>query len=402
MTQLRERSSISLPTRRPRIYRRRMTSLLGGQECRERVQRLQSLLTEMGAVAAVLSSEANFIYFTGLRFDPLWSSATRSLIAVVPADGVMTLILPGFISEEAASQCSDAVVISYQVPPESVVVHLLNALSELPVGPVGFEMGVESRIGFTVAEWQLIEAQQDGNIVDVQASVWSLRLRKSQSELDALRGAAVAAAEGFARAFAGPLNGLSEAEIAGALAVGAIGGGGDRVGWIGLTSGRGSYGRFVSAPRSRRVEHGDMVWADVGVQLRGYWTDYCRAAVVGPISDERAFLQEAVVTATQAGIDLVRPGVSVAQIARTVREHAADSGTPLIGYGRLGHGIGLGATEPPSIAEWDETVLAPGMVITIEPALKHASGLYCTEQVVAVTEDGHEVLSTAPTGLIEV
>jgi Xaa-Pro aminopeptidase len=73
----------------------------------------------------------------------------------------------------------------------------------------------------------------------------------------------------------------------------------------------------------------------------------------------------------------------------------------MIGYGRLGHGIGLSATEPPSVAEWDSTILMEGMVITIEPAVEDETGIYCAEQVVAVTSRGANILSTAPAQLTE-
>src|SRR5690606_14825598 len=111
--------------------------------------------------------------------------------------------------------------------------------------------------------------------------------------------------------------------------------------------------------------------------------------------------QAAVVDVTNLGVSMARPGVLVAEIAEAVRARCGELGIPLIGYGRLGHGIGLSATEPPSLAEWDDTRLEEGMVITIEPALEHESGLFCAEQVVAVTREGPDLLSTAPTDLVE-
>lgn len=370
-------------------------------ECSTRVDHLRTQLRAEGAAGAVLSSEPNVVYFIGIRFDPLWASATRSLVAVVPANGPVHLILPAFVAEEASSMWPDAVVKPYQVPPESVIPEILEVLGGLGGGAIAFEMGPESRIGFTVHEWQAITAGCGAHLIDVQRLVWSLRMRKSPTEIEALRVAAHACAAGFEEGYAGPLEGRAEEDIARGIVGAAIRGGAERVGWIGLTSGPGSYHRFVSAPRARIVEKGDLVWADVGAISGGYWTDYCRAAVVGPISDVRRDLQAAVVDATTLGISMARPGMPVAEIAAAVRARCAELGVPLIGYGRLGHGIGLSATEPPSLAEWDATTLEAGMVITVEPAVEHESGLYCTEQVVAVTNDGPDLLSIAPTSLVE-
>ena len=44
----------------------------------------------------------------------------------------------------------------------------------------------------------------------------------------------------------------------------------------------------------------------------------------------------------------------------------------------------------------DPTILAPGMLITVEPVVYDQTGIYCIEEMVLVTEDGHEVLSGAP------
>ena len=96
---------------------------------------------------------------------------------------------------------------------------------------------------------------------------------------------------------------------------------------------------------------------------------------------------------------MARAGTAVGEVAATVRDRSSSLGLASLGFGRLGHGIGLDATEPPSIAEFDGTILQPGMVITIEPAVVDETGLYCAEQVLAIADGEPEVLSTAPTCL---
>ncbi|MDH3307251.1 MAG: Xaa-Pro peptidase family protein [Acidimicrobiia bacterium] len=372
-------------------------------EYRSRIDTFRRALVESEVEAAVLSSRSNVIYFAGLRFDPLWSSATRSLIAVIPADGPVQLVLPGFIAEEAADLWPEAEVHSYQGPPDSVVPAVSSALRRAGSGRrVAFEMGPDSRIGFTLDEWTALRESLPGcELVDAQALIWPVRVVKSPAEIEALRVAAHAASAAFQEVFARPITGRSEREVARDIYAASLRNGADSVGWMAATSGQGSYNRFVSGPRDRIIERDDLFWADVGVLTSGYWTDVCRAVVAGPISERRHELQTAVVAATQAGIDAIRPGVPIATVAEAVRTRATELKLPMIGYGRLGHGIGLSATEPPSVAEWDLTILKEGMVITVEPAVEDETGIYCAEQVVAVTSRGADVLSIAPTHLVE-
>lgn len=63
---------------------------------------------------------------------------------------------------------------------------------------------------------------------------------------------------------------------------------------------------------------------------------------------------------------------------------------------RTGHSLGLEVHEVPSIAAGDETVLEPRMVVTIEPGIYDFShGAYRMEDLILVTETGHEYLSHA-------
>jgi Xaa-Pro aminopeptidase len=290
----------------------------------------------------------------------------------------------------------------YDPPRQPIEEPLVRLLETMPPGPIGWESGGESRMGLSFdAAAAMRSATRNRGAEDVSALLWETRMRKSPAEVAALAAAARAGTEAFEAVFTGGVAGRTERELARALAQRALEAGADRAEWVACTSGAGFYHRFVAGPRDRTVEAGDIFWADIGLTSRGYWTDFCRAAVAGPVSSERAHLQGAVIEATATGVELCRPSTPVAEVAAAVRRRAGELGIDLLGYGRLGHGIGLSSTEPPSVAEWDPTILAAGMVLTIEPALSHPSGIYCAEQVVLVTDGAPEILTTAPSELTE-
>jgi Xaa-Pro aminopeptidase len=380
----------------------RNTRAVEPSELQRRLDAVQTGLMDRGWSCAVLTAGSNFLYLAGLRFDAVWSSAARSLVCVVPVAGPLHLLLPGFLAADAREENPGAVVDVYDPPRQPVEEPLLRLLGTMPPGPIGWESGGESRMGLSFDTATAVRAAtRNRGAENVSDLMWETRMRKSPAEVSALAAAARAGAAAFEAVFADGVTGRTERELARALAQGALQGGADRAEWVACTSGAGSYHRFVSAPRDRTVEAGDLFWADIGLTSRGYWTDFCRAAVAGPVSSERAHLQEAVIEATAAGVEQCRPSTPVSEVAATIRRRAGQLGIDLLGYGRLGHGIGLSSTEPPSVAEWDPTTLAAGMVVTIEPAVSNASGLYCAEQVVLVTEGDPEILTTAPSRLTE-
>ena len=67
-----------------------------------------------------------------------------------------------------------------------------------------------------------------------------------------------------------------------------------------------------------------------------------------------------------------------------------------ISVGRFGHGLGIQLTERPSIIEWDDTTVEPGMVLTLEPSLVYGEKkhLMVAEENILITNTGVEFLSS--------
>jgi Xaa-Pro aminopeptidase len=116
-------------------------------------------------------------------------------------------------------------------------------------------------------------------------------------------------------------------------------------------------------------------------------------AVVGAPSREVASTYAAVREITQATVSRIRPGMTAADVADVCNEESRSRGIPPKAAGRLGHGIGLTTSEPPSLMAGDDTVLEPGMVFTVEPGILRDYGYFVLEETVAVTETGVDLLT---------
>ena len=145
----------------------------------------------------------------------------------------------------------------------------------------------------------------------------------------------------------------------------------------------------------------DLCFIDIGAMWNGYFADIGRCTVVGRPTDRQRQVYQAVYEGLHAGIDALRPGNTTEHVAAAVRRAVA-------GYGLeehlfslfIGHGIGVGANEPPYIGETlpgaRPAELRAGMLFAVEPLVwvEDSGGVGVRiEDMVLVTEDAPRVLS---------
>jgi Xaa-Pro aminopeptidase len=369
-------------------------------EYEARLERARAQMERDRIDALVLTSRPNFDYFTGLSLSQPWAVPTRALFVVLPLTGEPVLIAPEPIGVHAEGETWIRDVRSYQRidrADRELVAEVIRECSP-SARRLGFELAGEQRVDLTPADFDALRASlADVDCVDASPLIWQLRMRKTPAEIEQLRTAIGAGDAALVELLSGSRLGWSEREALRYANSVALRSGADETGFHAITSGKGSYHRTLAGARDRVLKQGDMLWLDLGVRTCGYWSDACRAGVVGGPTAHQARMQQAIVAATWAGVEMVEPGQRVAAIAKEVfaRRDAIGDTTP-VPIGRAGHGLGLCITEPPHLADWDDTTLEAGMVITIEPFVHDESGLYCCEEIVLVTDDGHEVLTTAP------
>lgn len=136
------------------------------------------------------------------------------------------------------------------------------------------------------------------------------------------------------------------------------------------------------------------VLIDCGARYMTYNSDQTRTFWVGNNpTDEFKRTMDLVRGAQSAAIKVIRPGVKCCDVYRAAREYFEKAGQAEFFTHGLGHGLGLETHEAPSFRQKNETVLKPGMVITVEPGLYYPQwGGIRWEHVVLVTEDGVRVL----------
>ena len=154
----------------------------------------------------------------------------------------------------------------------------------------------------------------------------------------------------------------------------------------------------VGASSNRPLQLGDVIIAESTPAYDGQFGQICRSAAVGPASNVLADKYALLVRAMTAGIEKVRPGATVADVAGAIDAVMTEAGYEKYNHppylNRRGHGMGTGSIAPGDIDISNPTVLEEDMAFVVHPNqyLPETGYLLCGEPV-RVTATGYEALS---------
>ncbi len=133
---------------------------------------------------------------------------------------------------------------------------------------------------------------------------------------------------------------------------------------------------------------------DIGIDLKGYKSDLTRNFFLGRMSLRYTKALGATTLAQQEAIKLIKPGIAVAEVDAHARKVLRRFGLAKYFGHSLGHGVGLEIHENPKVSVKSQSILEPGMVVTVEPGV-YIPGQFGirVEDMVLITKEGHEVLS---------
>jgi Xaa-Pro aminopeptidase len=223
-----------------------------------------------------------------------------------------------------------------------------------------------------------------------------LRAVKDEGELQAIRAATALADEVLSRVPERGLAGRSEREVAFEIET-----------ELRRRGAEPSFPTIVAAgpngalphhsPGDDAIPDGSLVVVDMGARVDGYCSDCTRTFATGELGDEAAAVYELVLETQVAAVERVRAGAACVEIDAFARERITDAGHgERFGHG-LGHGVGLEVHEGPTLSRAGEGELRAGNVVTVEPGVYLPGELGVRiEDLVAVTEDGSEILTSVP------
>ncbi|HEX7856211.1 MAG TPA: M24 family metallopeptidase [Sphingobium sp.] len=392
------------------VTRKKVVMMSLEADLAERNLKIRRLLDARGLSALILTSRDHFEYFTGFR-TMLWASFARPYFAIItPDDSSTKVLVPPIEMRNAEYNPGGCDFIYYEGFVDEALTCLEKTLARsITAGSlVGVDYGDES-FGRGFCGLEALVERAGGRVPVIEAAnvIWDVRMFKSEFEITQKRRACKIATDAFFQSLPLLRIGNSEQDFARALASRMFLGGAESVDWLPVRFGTGRW-PAPRHPTSRPLSEDDFLWTDMGCSFEGYKSDVSRVAKAGMPSSQQQAEYGRIRELTLAFGDAVRPGMTCDEIAREfgrlVGVSSAKAGRPnstvAAPAGRVAHGSGLGYTEPPSVMQGSAQVIRPGMVLHVEPRSEFADGVFQTEEVLVVRDQGIEWLSElAPASL---
>lgn len=145
------------------------------------------------------------------------------------------------------------------------------------------------------------------------------------------------------------------------------------------------------------IEAGDFVTLDYGVRKNGYCGDMTRTYVMGEPTKRQTEIYNIVLEAQLAGVAAAKAGIIAKDLDKVARDIIASYGFVEEFGHELGHSMGVRCHEIPMVGDYDNTVLQPGMIVTIEPGIYIPEwGGVRIEDTIVIEENGCRILTQTP------
>jgi len=344
-------------------------------EYERRLAGLRGILAKHDCDAAVLTSMHNIAYYTGF----LYCSFGRPYAAVVTADKVTT-VSAAIDAGQPWRRCHGENII-YTDWQRGNYFHAISTLI-----PGTRRIGIEGDHVTLATRAALLETLGQPELVDIAADTMSGRMVKSAEEIELITAGAAVADIGGAAVRDAIRPGAREIDVAMAgrdameLAIAERFPDSEmRDTWVWFQSGLNTDGAH-NPVTCRRLEQGDILSLNTFPMISGYYTALERTLFLGEPDAASLACWKANVEVHEKGLSLIRPGISCAEITAQLNALFEELGYLQYRSFGYGHSFGVlshyyGREAGLELREDIDTVLEPGMVVSMEPMITIPEGM---------------------------
>lgn len=377
------------------------------QEMERRLSLLRQVMVEKRIDATVLTSYHNVKYYS----DFLYTSFGRPYAYVVTADDAFT-VTANIDGGMPWRRCYGDNVVYTDWQRDNYVYAISHTLTSKGVRVS--RLGVEDDTLPLQLRDKLAAEFAGAELVDVSGDTMRNRMIKSPEEIALITDGARVGDLGGEAVRAAIAEGVTEVDVALAGTEAMVReiarahpGGEIRDTWVWFQSGINTDGAHNWAT-TRQLQRGDILSLNCFPMISGYYTALERTLFLGEPDARSLELWEINVAVHRRGLELIRPGVTCGAIAAELNEMFAAHGLmPNRSFG-YGHSFGVlshyyGREAGLELREDIETVLEPGMVVSMEPMImipegQPGAGGYREHDILVVTEDSATNITKFPFG----
>lgn len=352
------------------------------------MDRLKGFRLPDGADAALITSDVNRRYFTGMK-------SSAGIVVIFREEAC--LIIDFRYIEKAEKTVKNCTVIKQS---DNLSKQLGDIFKDHGVKTVAVES-----MGMTVSRLNMMKKSlPDFEFIDnddLSRVIYEMRTVKFPDEIERITKAQRIAEEAFDKILKFIEPGKTEREISLMLDSYMLQGGAEELSFetIVLTGANTSMPHGI--PGDTKVKNGDFVLMDFGAVVDGYHSDMTRTVCVGQPSEKMTEIYNKVLEAQQAAISFVKAGITGEELDNAAREIISSAGYGDYFGHALGHGVGMEIHEYPTVSVRSKTVLEKNMVVTVEPGI-YLPGEFGVriEDFVVVTEKSCVNLTKCPKNMI--
>ncbi|PKR78969.1 Xaa-Pro dipeptidase [Halalkalibacillus sediminis] len=350
----------------------------------EKLTKLRELLTKNDLDGLLITSGQNRRYMTGF-------TGTAGVVLV-------TQDKAKFITDFRYTVQAKEQVHGYEIVEHKGPIHneVSEQIDQLDIKKLGFEKN-----DMTYNTYETYKQAINAEFIPVGGLVEELRLVKTEEELTIMKEAAKIADAAFEYIQTVIKPGVKEIDVSNELEFfmrrqGATSSSFDII----VASGyRSALPHGVASEKV--IESGELVTLDFGALYKGYCSDITRTVAVGPIDDKLKEIYDVVLEAQLRGMKGTKAGMTGKEADALTRDYIKEKGYGEYFGHSTGHGLGMDVHEGPGLSFRSETVLKPGMVVTVEPGIYVPNVGGCRiEDDTVITEDGNEPLNFSTKELI--
>jgi Xaa-Pro dipeptidase len=338
---------------------------ISDEERLARIEKARRLMQENDIRAMFLEPGSSMFYYTGVR----WGLSERPFGVVIPAQGDLAYITPGFEEERARELIkfsNDVRVWQEDESPYRLIAQILRDRG-VATGRVGFE----ERVRFFVADGVRSEAPQL-EFVSATPVTAGCRMFKSVAELALMQRANDITIAAYRVAFPTMHAGMTQGELSRTIAAAIQKLGGMSDGALVLFGVSSAFPHGTTKPAT--LKDGDIVLVDGGCTVEGYASDITRTTVFGKPTQRQRDIWDLEKRAQSAAFAAAQVGATCESVDAAARKVITDAGfgpdyrVPGLPH-RTGHGIGLDGHEWTNFVRGNTTRIQPGMCFSDEPTI---------------------------------